>query len=431
MKKINLCLMCYNFKKKMKYYEKKIEIFLNDKNEQNYENFILKNKLNNNNLNNLKFSLLKQKLKEKMKNFSDEVKSIKLLKKIFSENNEKKNLLLKNLIKIIENNQLPCESFFFTYLTDAFRNITNKRNNNNIWSDSVVNFFIVLQYYSSWKALKFLSGDNTKQSQIIINNGIKKNYSKGENSNFNFLIPSRSTISKKKKQMMYGNLLDETKINLLVNKIKEVDKTHPDQPIFLSFDSTSIRSGFIIDSSGFIFGGVDPISIKDFNQNEIFKNKSKEIMVIFLVIPLLKLSFIVSIFNIYTEKNEDLLYNKINDLLKTLNDPYFNFMGLITDDSPLSTSVFKLLKIKFKEIFHIKDPKHILKNLRNCVNDKKTIFNNDGVCFNLRELIWVIHECKINISSIHPYDKMDEGLVLDLLNNDIIDCCSKSNKLSV
>jgi hypothetical protein len=108
----------------------------------------------------------------------------------------------------------------------------------------------------------------------------------------------------------------------------------------------------------------------------------------------------------------------------TKNNDFLKFTGIITDDSPLSSSIYDLLKKKYKKIQHIKDYKDLIKNMRNCILDKKKIHvNNEKILFNLRDLIQIIHECDVNINSIFPFDKMDENLVKNLLTDEIINTC--------
>jgi hypothetical protein len=94
-------------------------------------------------------------------------------------------------------------------------------------------------------------------------------------------------------------------------------------------------------------------------------------IVIFINFPLIKLSFPVSVFNIFSEKNENLIFKYIDHLVKIFEDPYLVFKGIITDDSPVSSSTFVLLKNIYKDIIHIKDYKHLIKNLRNSLLSKK------------------------------------------------------------
>jgi hypothetical protein len=68
------------------------------------------------------------------------------------------------------------------------------------------------------------------------------------------------------------------------------------------------RSGIIFDSkSGKIFGFPELINVKDFNDNNnfIFKNKSKSICQIFIILPILKISFPVSFYNIPPSNEKD------------------------------------------------------------------------------------------------------------------------------
>jgi hypothetical protein len=162
------------------------------------------------------------------------------------------------------------------------------------------------------------------------NNDIKK-YSKGENTNFNFLLPSKSCIQNKKSRIKYGNIINEKKIPEVVKKIKNVNEKADNQPFYLSFDGTSVRSGYLLHKSGFIFGGAKLLQSKDLNQDSIFKNKSKEIVAVFINFPLIKLSFLVSIFNIYTENNEEFVYQKIDNLIEifTKNNDFLKFTGTI------------------------------------------------------------------------------------------------------
>jgi hypothetical protein len=327
------------------------------------------------------------------------------------------------LIKIIENENLNLNTFFGQYLIECTKNLKNKRNNNNVWSSEIINFMKCLQFYSSWKTIDFLKGNNDKEEEIVLNkNLIQQKYSKGINSNFNFLLPSKSCVGKKKSNIKFGNFINKLGIKNFIEKIK-INSTEPKQPFFFSFDGTAIRSGYVKHKSGYIFGGANPIKNIDFNSDKIFENKSKEMIVIFINFPLIKLSFPVSVFNIFSEKNENLIFKYIDHLVKIFEDPYLVFKGIITDDSPVSSSTFVLLKNIYKDIIHIKDYKHLIKNLRNSLLSKKIQHNNDGIGFNLRDLVSIIHDCPINISCIRPYDKMDESLVNELLSTQIFDCC--------
>jgi hypothetical protein len=150
--KLNICKKCNFLRKKIKYYDKKINLFLESSNEKK-ENFLIKNKINNNLLKSMTIILLKEKLKEKIQIYQNEEQSIKYLKKIFNENNEKKTLLIINFIKIIQKNHLDVNSFFGNYLFECFKNLLFIRNNNNCWSTIITNFMKVLQFYSSWKSI--------------------------------------------------------------------------------------------------------------------------------------------------------------------------------------------------------------------------------------------------------------------------------------
>jgi hypothetical protein len=109
------------------------------------------------------------------------------------------------LIKIIENENLNLNTFFGQYLIECTKNLKNKRNNNNVWSSEIINFMKCLQFYSSWKTIDFLKGNNDKEEEIVLNkNLIQQKYSKGINSNFNFLLPSKSCVGKKKSNIKFG-----------------------------------------------------------------------------------------------------------------------------------------------------------------------------------------------------------------------------------
>jgi hypothetical protein len=133
--KLNLCKECFKLRNKLIYYATKIEEKIKT---GDFDNIL---KIKNIELLNYQNKFLKKNLKEKIKIDVEKKNIEKNLKKI--ENQQKLEFI--NLFISVINNGLEKNSFFYHYLNNVFNNIKNKRNNNNNWSQEIINYSKVLR----------------------------------------------------------------------------------------------------------------------------------------------------------------------------------------------------------------------------------------------------------------------------------------------
>lgn len=115
--------------------------------------------------------------------------------------------------------------------------------------------------------MDLLRGGNEKTCSVIINkNGETKKVAKGINTNFNFLLPSESTLKRWKPKVKYGFVIGEDEIATLKKFLEAV------KFFGVGFDETDIREGLVLDEkTGMIYGGGSPFhysQLKKQNMND-------------------------------------------------------------------------------------------------------------------------------------------------------------------
>jgi hypothetical protein len=320
--KKKICYNCQNLFKKIKKLKKKIEDF--EKNPDKLLNS--KIKLFDPLISKLKIEILKKNLSKKEISNTDINKINKNINNLINKNCENEIKLIELMTSIINEKKLNKNDFFFHYLSDIFKNINQGRNNNNKWSDDVIQFFQILKFYSSKKTINLLNG-NGEKIEIKTENG--KKYSSGYNKNFNILGPSLTTLKHHQTKNKYGFFLSDNQIKKMIENIKTKDKVLNHQPFLIAWDETDIRGGLEFDiKTGLVLP--DPISIDKFNNdnNYIFNNKSDSIIQFFIIFPLLSVAFPIGFFNFPPSSNQN-KQNEIQNENNEINSKNFIFNKII------------------------------------------------------------------------------------------------------
>jgi len=426
------CENCIKLKSKLYYLTNKIKKYQNFKfDDDEKKNFYklfknLKkferpnnNKIENNDINSFKnenINILKLKndlLSKKLEHMTEN--------KIFNIeglNNEQK-YLIKSLIENMNNNKLS--KFFQEFLFSQFENMKNKISNTNNYSIEIKNFWKIVKYLGGKKIIELFRGNSEK---LNIDHKIF-----GTNINSNFIVPSNSTLKRDKEPIKYGIVFSENEKNKIIEKINEFNKkneiTEPD--FFLAFDEVDIREG-IVNHNNLVYGNGEPYNIDDLVKNFDKENLNSQIIQFFFIFPFMNFRLPIAAFLLPPKNPLTVVVENIEKIIEFLNE--YKFSGIISDGSKLSTKIYKELKKKHTDILHFFDIGHLLKHLRN--NLLKNLINDNGYVFNMSNLINLIYEKKLKISSntIFPVDKQELSPVLKLISTEVLVCAESSSSLN-